>query len=63
MKAMTECTSGVASVSVPVLSNTMASAWAKASKCFDPLTVKPALALWLMAESTEMDAVSLSAQE
>ena len=40
--ASTHATFGVASVRVPVLSNTMVSARAMASKCFDPFTVKPA---------------------
>ena len=61
--ASTQATLGVASVNVPVLSNTMVSAAAMASKCFEPFTVKPACALWLMAASTAMEPVSLRAQE
>ena len=62
-KGMTQASSGVASVRVPVLSKTMVSAAAISSKCLEPFTVKPALALWLMAESTEMELVSLRAHE
>ena len=40
-RASTRATRGVASVSVPVLSNTMVSAAAMASKCLAPLTVMP----------------------
>ena len=61
--ASTHATFGVASVRVPVLSNTMVSARAMASKCFDPFTVKPAWALCRIADSTAMEPVSLSAQE
>ena len=59
----TRATCGAASVSVPVLSNTMTSACAMDSKCCEPFTVKPAWADWLMADSTAMEPVSLSAQE
>ena len=61
--ARTLATSGTASVSVPVLSNTMVSAWATASKYFDPFTMKPSCTLWLMAERTEMEPVNLRAHE
>ena len=60
---MTLETCGFASVSVPVLSKTTVSAAATASKCFEPLTVKPSRALWLMAVSTAMELVSLRAHE
>ncbi len=59
----TSRTRGAAAVSVPVLSKTMVSAAAKASKYRDPLTMKPSRALWLMAVSTEIAPVSLRAQE
>ena len=59
----TRATCGAASVSVPVLSNTMTSACAMDSKCCEPFTVNPAWADWLMADSTAMEPVSLSAQE
>ena len=62
-KAMTQLTLGVASVRVPVLSKTMVSAPARASKCLEPLTVKPCLALWLIADSTDTLPVSLRAHE
>ena len=54
---------GVASVNVPVLSKTMASAFAKVSKCFAPFVMTPILAALLMAVMTATDPVSLSAQE
>ena len=60
---MTAHTRGAASVSVPVLSNTMVSASAMASKCLEPLTVKPSRAAWLMAERTAMAPVSFKAHE
>ena len=63
LNAMTLERLGVASVRVPVLSKTMVSAAAISSKWREPLTVKPALALWLIAESTAMEPVSLRAHE
>ena len=54
---------GCASVSVPVLSNTMVSALANDSKYLAPLTITPILAASLMAVMTATEPVSLSAHE
>ena len=59
----TQARRGCASVSVPVLSNTMVSALANDSKYFAPLTMTPILAASLMAVMTATEPVSLSAHE
>lgn len=59
----TQARRGCASVSVPVLSNTMVSALANDSKYLAPLTITPILAASLMAVMTATEPVSLSAHE
>ena len=60
---MTSTTCGVARVRVPVLSNTMVSALASASRYLPPLTVMWAVPHSRMAERTASGIESLSAQE
>ena len=63
LKEMTEATVGQALVSVPVLSKTMVSASATASRYFPPFTVTWCRPASRMADSTEMGMASFSAQE
>ena len=62
-KEITEVTTGSALVSVPVLSKTMVSAAATASKNLPPFTVIPFSEASLMADSTDTGMASFSAQE
>jgi len=60
---MTSFTVGFAFVSVPVLSNTMVSASATASRYFPPFTVIPFCPASRIAERTEIGIASFNAQE
>ena len=62
-KGTTSVTFGQAFVRVPVLSNTIVSAAAYASRYFPPLTAVPCSAASLIAEITEIGVESFIAQE
>ncbi len=62
-KGTTSATTGFASVSVPVLSKTIVSASASASRNFPPLTVMRCSFASRIAESTEIGIASFNAQE
>ena len=63
VKSRTSSTRGQAAVRVPVLSNTMVSASAKASRYLPPLTIIRRAEASRMAEMMEMGVDSLMAQE
>ena len=60
---MTFSNTGWALVNVPVLSNTMVSAFAYASKCFPPFTIIRLSEASFIAEMTEIGVVNLIAHE
>ena len=63
VKSSTSSTRGQAAVNVPVLSNTIVSASAKASKYLPPFTMMRRLEASRMADMMEMGVDNLMAQE